>query len=715
MLSLAGWAGAVVLAAALLRIAAAGGRGERAARSNQGQGPAGSAAGRFLDRLPLLALALALWHAWLALRGGNPFALLFAGPAYLAVAVLLVLHAGGRRGQLGRRGRLGRQLRRGSAGAAAPAGGAAGGADGGAAGDDAAAAVPRRRAARGIPARLAAAAGLALLGLSVVRLVQLGALRAAARAPDELRTQARTLDLSAKSWPDAFDALCADLAVRYPFTAWKGIDWRRRCAAAAPGIAAAARRHDAAAWYRELREFAWDIPDGHVGLAGDDHGLARRETGGDFGLRLLQLDDGRVVAHGILPDGSAARAGLRHGAEISSWNGLPVAQALARVPILWAEWPPATAEARRQAQLHFLVRAPVGARAAVSCRNRGERQAATVVLTAGGDGALAGPGAPRPPPPPVPLPVRPSERTPPGAGAAAAGAPGAVRRLPPPPVSVQPPERTPPGAGAAAAGAPGAARLPAALAAPAEGASEFGLREALLGGAVEWRWLPVGVGYIRIKYELPTLWQVAPAAPVRRAVASFLARRAAGLVLDVRGNGGGLDAMVPAAAGYFLATPRIYEVPGVYDPGAGRFLPLPAHTLRAVPLPPHFRGRIAVLVDGHTISSGEGFPLALRGLANVAVFGFAGTGGFFAIDQRSIRLPGGLSFVVPVGQSLGADHRIQVDSDAAGRGGIAPDHRLAWTEETLDAVYREHRDLVLEQAVRWLLAAGPRRPARPAR
>jgi carboxyl-terminal processing protease len=598
--NLVGLVGAAALAAGLLRVLAGGA---------WPAGGRGGTAWRALEALPVAALVLAVWHGWLALRT-SPFVVLFAMPAYLAAALLIVLS--------GRRPRP----------PDAP---------------------PARR---GAGARLVASAGLALLAFSVVRLVELHALRAAATSPPELRREERELDLRAKSWPDAFGALCSDLAARYPFTAWKGIDWRQRCGAVAPGIAAAAARHDVKAWYRALRQLAWNVPDGHVGLEGDDHGLAEQETGGDFGLRLAQLVDGRVVVRRVQAGGAAERAGLRYGAEILTWNGLAADRALARVPVLWADWPPATDEARHAAQLRFLPRAPVGARTPVTFRNRGARQAvvAAAVLIAAGRQPIA------------------------------EGRPATPER-----------RRTEP----AQPGATSEDRL--------EGSPvQFGAAEALRGGAVECRRLPGGAGYIRVKYELPTMLQVDPARQVRRAVASFLAGHAAGIVLDVRGNGGGLDVMVPRAVGCFITAPRVYEIPAVYRPAGGGFVPLPAATVTVLPLAPHFAGRVAVLIDGSTLSSGEGFPLALRGLPNVAVFGFAGTGGFFAIAQRAIRLPAGLTFIVPVGRSLGADRRIQVDSDASGRGGVAPDHRLAWTDATLDAVCLQRRDPALEAAVRWI-------------
>ncbi|HEV3457672.1 MAG TPA: S41 family peptidase [Thermoanaerobaculia bacterium] len=644
MLNAVGWAAAILLAACLLRVILNGGR---AGADRGGTGGTGGTR-RALELLPLAAIGLTLWHGWLALHG-SAFVVLFSLPGYLAAAILLAI-------SLPRLRRAARAALAGNVrgtGSAEPAAASVRTSDG--AGSDGVLAgpvLPSRRAA----ARVAAAAGLGLLVLSAVRLVELHALRNAATSPPELRRQERVLDLAARSWPDAFAALCADLAVRYPFTAWKGIDWRTRCAVTAPRIAAAAAHRDAAAYYGALREFVWSIPDGHVGLAGDDHGLAGRETGGDFGLRLVQLAGGRVVASVVLPGGAAARAGLRYGAEILTWNGKPIAQALAATPVLWADWPPATAEARRAEQLRFLVRAPVGTVASIAYRPRGAPASAAASSAAGSSEA--------------PRTVRLT---------AAAPLPAASRK--------------------AGGTAPMDPDEP-----PEGGPVPFNLREAFTGGAVEWRWLPAGAGYIRVKYELPTLCQVDPSGQVRRAVASFLDRRASGIVLDVRGNGGGLDLMVPRAIGCLVDVPGVYEVPGVFSPAARRFLPAPAYTVRVVPMAPHFAGRVAVLIDGYTLSSGEGFPLALRGRPGVAVFGFAGTGGFFAIDQRLIRLPGGLAMVVPIGQSLGAGGRIQVDSDAAGRGGVAPDHLIPWTEATLDAVYREHRDPVLEAAVAWLRA-----------
>src|SRR5258706_9225662 len=102
----------------------------------------------------------------------------------------------------------------------------------------------------------------------------------------------------------------------YPFTRWKGIDWAVLHAEIAPQVAAAQASKDERAWYRSLRELAWSVPDGHVGIEGDDRGLRHDEVGGGFGFQIVQLDDGRVLAKRVTPGGAATSAGMDLAAEI---------------------------------------------------------------------------------------------------------------------------------------------------------------------------------------------------------------------------------------------------------------------------------------------------------------------------------------------------------------------------------------------------------------
>jgi len=468
----------------------------------------------------------------------------------------------------------------------------------------------------------------------------------------------RHTDLGSLGWSAAFSRLCSLLASEYPFTAWKGIDLHAIERELGPRVAAAETRRDRRAYYRALRELVWRLRDGHARLVGDDGGLERAEVGGSFGFEVAVLDDGRALVSRLAAGGPADRAGLRAGCEVVSWNGVPAGAALAAVPVLWSERPPATGEGYRLAQASLLTRAPIGARASVAFR-----------------------------------------------GPAAAGTAVETREL-------------------------------IAAAAPPTRAPCLRAAELLAGRTLETRELAAGAGYVRLRFELPTLRTPLPGSALRRALARFAADRLPGVIVDVRGNCGGMDAMVPSLVAPLLREATLYEVPGVYrrhlsqrpersqgpkrsqgesqhresrgqagGEGSGRFEPDPRQAITVLPRPPLYRGRIAVLIDADTVSAGEAIPLLLAGQPDTVVIGLHGTHGSFGIGLKSVALPGGLAVVFPHAQSLDGDGRVEVDGDAAGRGGVEPDVRLPLTEELFDRLYLRGEDVVLEAGVCFVLGA----------
>jgi carboxyl-terminal processing protease len=471
----------------------------------------------------------------------------------------------------------------------------------------------------------------------------------------------RHADLGKLGWSAAFSRLCSLLASEYPFTAWKGIDWAAVERELGPRVAAAAARHDRRAYYRALRELVWGLRDGHAHLLGDDGGHERDEVGGSFGFEVVELDDGRVLASRVTAGGPAAQAGLRAGAEIVSWNGMPAAAALAAVPVLWSERPPATREGARLAQASLFGRAPVGAHAVIAFRNRPAAAAGGRAGSTGGDG----PGD--------------------GGGESAVEPATEVRGL-------------------------------AATAAPPARAPCLRASELLFGRTLETRELAAGAGYVRIRFEVPTLRTPLPGRTLRRALARFAADRLPGVIVDVRGNCGGMDAMVPSLVAPLLREAELYEIPGVYSQGRresegrrgrGRFVPDPRQAIAVLPRPPLYRGRIAVLVDADTVSAGEAIPLLLEGQPDTAVIGLHATHGSFGIGLKSVALPGGLEVVFPHAQSLDGDGRVEVDGDAAGRGGVEPDVRLPLTAAVVDSWYGRGEDVVLAAGVRFVRGEPP--------
>ena len=373
-------------------------------------------------------------------------------------------------------------------------------------------------------------------------------------------------------------------------------------------------------------EYAYAIPDGHVALEGEDFGLREKAIGGGYGLGIIRLDDGRVIVHVLLDDGPAAQAGLAWGAEILTWNGQPIAEALAHTPTWWADRVPATLEDREIEQLHYLVRNPVGTESTLTFQNPGADTPQTVHLIAVDDQLEA-----------------------------------LVRTLPP--------ERE---------------------------ASD--LFKALVQSEV----LPSGYGYIAIRSFMPSLGGARPAKIFERAITAFVEQDVPGIIIDVRGSGGGVDAFIPQMAGHFYTTPDFYEYVGYRDAATGQFQIDPEQTLTIEPREPHFAGPVIILVDAAAMSTAEGLPLVIQRLPQGQVMGIHGTHGSFAIGDMTsdlYRLPEGLAFNFYAGASLDVNERIQVDANADGIGGIVPDIRVPLTEETVRAMYAEGKDVVLEMAI----------------
>lgn len=227
-------------------------------------------------------------------------------------------------------------------------------------------------------------------------------------------------------------------------------------------------------------------------------------------------------------------------------------------------------------------------------------------------------------------------------------------------------------------------------------------REFFLSSAVETETLPGNYGYILVKYELPTFFSIYPEEAIGRALEEFLRNRVQGVIIDVRRNEGGADAMVPRMMAFFIIEPGVYEFTGALNRATGKFEVAEGSAVRMAPREPHYGGKVAVLIDEETLSSGEGFPLMLKGLPNVRVFGWRRTAGFFAINTKSVKLPGGYTVHFPQAQSVGPDRRIQVDSDYTGKGGVEPDERVPLNSTTLRQQFQEGKDVVLERAKEWL-------------
>jgi carboxyl-terminal processing protease len=213
--------------------------------------------------------------------------------------------------------------------------------------------------------------------------------------------------------------------------------------------------------------------------------------------------------------------------------------------------------------------------------------------------------------------------------------------------------------------------------------------------------LPSGYGYLKINNEHNDDNFPDPALTVQEAVQLFVDYQVPGIILDVRGNQGGDDKLVPQYVGYFFNQRDLYEKITIYFQPLNIFIKRPS-PLWIEPLEPHYGGPVVVLIDNATFSSGEGIPMAIQRLPQGVIIGFYDTYGSFGMNGGLIQLPEGLTLHFPDGQSVDTQGVIQLDTNEAMQGAVAPTVRLPMTEETVRALFVEKEDVLLDFAVQYL-------------
>lgn len=174
-------------------------------------------------------------------------------------------------------------------------------------------------------------------------------------------------------------------------------------------------------------------------------------------------------------------------------------------------------------------------------------------------------------------------------------------------------------------------------------------------------------------------------------------RKARGLVLDIRGNGGGWDPVAKAIADRFADTRRLYMVTRTRNgPRHDDFTP-PRYWYTEPKGPHPFTRPVILLTHRWTISAGDCFALAMRELPHVTNLGEFTSGAYS--DEYWDSLPNG--WLVSIANKLYLDA-----GGLCWEGtGTPPDIRLVNTKEDIAA----GRDRVLEAAMELLLAGPPRR------
>lgn len=191
-------------------------------------------------------------------------------------------------------------------------------------------------------------------------------------------------DFSAQSYTEAFESLYQTLSTEWAFNgiASKRVDWQALSDRLRPRVAEAERTQDAEAFFNALFEFAQAIPDGHVGLSGGEIEDARfQETvQSGYGFAIRELDNGDYVVVYVVEGSPAEDVGIEVGAQITEFDGQPIAAAVAEV--LPLAGPFSQDIFRRYQQARYLLRAPEGETARVTFIPEGGGATRTVAVRA---------------------------------------------------------------------------------------------------------------------------------------------------------------------------------------------------------------------------------------------------------------------------------------------------------------------------------------------
>jgi carboxyl-terminal processing protease len=455
-------------------------------------------------------------------------------------------------------------------------------------------------------------------------------------------------DYGSLPWSEAFLAAHKKLSKEYAFGEWKSVDWDGLLAGFLPRIQKAEAEGDEKAYYLALHEYLFSIPDGHVSLTSKDPAvplaLAKEVAGGGFGLAAAELDDGRIIAAGLVPGGPAAAAGMTPGAEILSWNGVPVKTALDRINLGTMPYkkltnavgganPPSTDEGRRLEQLRLFTRGAVGQKIEVEFKNPGSAVTLSASLAAVDDGGFS-----------LSL----------------------VDFASRPEFSDKVDYRIlPEGFGYILV------RVELDFANPGYPASIY----ERFGEAVS-SFIEAGVPGI----VLDLRGNYGGSDELAADICGFFYESPA--FYEIQEFYDGRD-------GRFLPLTISERNPE-----------MAMENLMINPQDPYFSGPVAVLVNPQTKSSGEGIPMGISRLPQGKVIGFGGTNGSFGMAGGQIRLPGGYGIAYPFGRSVDAEGVVQLDS-RMGLGGVAPGLRVPKTYENVMA-FASGVDVELEYAIRYL-------------
>jgi carboxyl-terminal processing protease len=183
------------------------------------------------------------------------------------------------------------------------------------------------------------------------------------------------------------------------------------------------------------------------------------------------------------------------------------------------------------------------------------------------------------------------------------------------------------------------------------------------------------------------VWMTAIAHPLDEAIDRF--RSSSGIVLDLRGNPGGILTMIMGVSGHFLDGPIPLGVITARDSSLSLVANPRFVGANGQPVKP-FAGPLAILVDSGSYSASEIFSGGMQSIGRARVFGTRTAGG--ALPAVLERLPGGDVLQYAIG-----DFTTATGDRIEGRG-VIPDTAIPLTRTELIT----GRDPVMDAAIDWI-------------
>ena len=207
-----------------------------------------------------------------------------------------------------------------------------------------------------------------------------------------------------------------------------------------------------------------------------------------------------------------------------------------------------------------------------------------------------------------------------------------------------------------------------------------------IAGLVEWRRIP-GAGGKCIGSVAFNIWLPALVPDLEQAVDSV--RSCAGIVVDLRGNPGGVGAMVMGFGGYFVDTVQSLGTMKMRQLSLN-FVINPQRSRNDGSTMSPYTGPVAILVDPMTASTSEIFAAGMQRIGRARVFGERSAGA--ALPALMNRLPSGDVFVHAVADFTDPDGK-RIEGT-----GAVPDVEVPLSAEVL----AQGRDGAMEAAMNWM-------------